>query len=98
MNNYNRQVFTRVFHKTPRARTRIFCTNNKSNISKNNSIETQGIRDILQIVSIATSLCSIIINTSSIYTCYFELSDDLIEVNHKLDTLINRQIINDPLN
>ena len=91
MNN-NRPAFLRVFYRRPRARTRIQCVNNKSNIPKRNSRETlEGIRDILQVMSLTASLCSIVVNTSTIYSCYFELSDEFTEVNNKLDTLVNRR-------
>ena len=90
MNN-NRPAFLRLFYRRPRARTHIQCVNNKSNIPKRNSRETlEEIRDILQVMSLTASLCSIVVNTSVVYSCYFELNDELVSVNDKLDTFVNR--------
>ena len=88
MNNFKRPVFTKMFYTTPRARTRIQCTNTKNN-SNNPKEPIPSIKDALQVVSIATYVSLIFINTSAIYTCYFELCDELIELNYKVDKLVN---------
>lgn len=94
MNNFKRPVCTRGWYTTHRARTRIQCTNNKNyepqNISNSPKEPYPSMKDVLQVLSITTSLCSIVVNTSAIYTCYFELSDDLFEINQKLDDYVSR--------
>lgn len=98
MNNINRPVFVKVFNNKHRAHTRIQCTNNKNNDPLSNPRNnkacrdfSQSIRDVLQVVTVSTSIISLALQTSAIYTCYFELSDEFLDVQSKLDLLVSRK-------